>query len=295
MERVVFIVNPRAGFRFNKGVEKIIREKSSKKNIHYTIEYTKGKGDGFYLAVKYINEGFDRIVAVGGDGTLREILDAVALKNVVVGLVPSGSGNGAARNLFLPFKIDEAVEVALGDKVVEVDCGVCNSKIFINVCGFGFDAQIARLFNENKIRGLLPYFIHGIRAYLNWRPFDVEVEFSGVKKVFRSLLVSVANGREYGGGAIINPSSSICDGKVELIVVDVASLSWILRKLPSLFNGKILENENVHYFTSTSFKIKIPPGSLYHLDGEDFISEDGILTVGVLPKAVRFALKYEIL
>ena len=295
MERVVFIINPKAGIKSNRGVERLIVRKSSQKRINYSIEYTKKKGDGFYLAVKYINSGFDRIISVGGDGTLREIIEAAAFKNVVVGILPCGSGNGAARNLGIPLDLHEAMDVALGDKIAEIDCGVCNARLFINVCGVGFDAYIAKLFNKNRIRGLIPYFLYGIRSYFTYKPIDVEVEFDGNRRFFRPFVLSVANGREYGGGAIINPLSSISDARIEMIVVEMDSKFYYLRRIHTLFNGRILENRNVYCFTSTNFMLKLPRGSVYHLDGEDFICDDGILRVSVMHKAVRFALKDEIL
>lgn len=295
MERVVFIINPKSGLKINKVIEKIIVRKVSEKDINYSIEYTKEKGHGFYLAVKYINQGFNRIICAGGDGTLREILEASASKNVIVGLIPCGSGNGAARNLGIPLNVADAIEVALGERIAEIDCGVCNSKLFINVCGVGFDAHIARLFNQNKIRGLIPYFTHGITSYFKYRPVGVEVEFDDIKKFYRPFIIAVANGRQYGGGAIISPLSSVCDSKIELIVIEMASAFYFLKNICTLFNGRILENSKVHCFTSANFKLRIPTGSVYHLDGEDFISEDGLLKISVIPKALKFAVKDEIL
>ncbi|MCX7698828.1 MAG: diacylglycerol kinase family lipid kinase [Candidatus Goldbacteria bacterium] len=296
MDRVIFIINPRSGFKINKFVERNIINKISVRRINYAIEYTKQKGDAFTITIKYLNKGFNRVVCVGGDGTLREILEAVAGKNnVIVGIIPCGSGNGAARNLKIPLNLDEAFEIALGNKIVDIDCGICNSKLFFNICGIGFDAHIAKMFNKNRIRGLLPYFLYGIISYIKFKPIDIEVEYGGKKDFFKPFVVAVANGSQYGGGAIISPRSSLIDGKLDLIVVDNTDFFYLIRRIHTLFNGKILENDKVKYLTSEVFKIKLPPGSIYHLDGEDFISEDGVLKITTLPKAVKFAVKNEIL
>ncbi|MCX7641887.1 MAG: diacylglycerol kinase family lipid kinase [Elusimicrobiales bacterium] len=296
MDRFVFIINPKSGLKINRFIEKNIINKMSKKSINYAIEYTKGKGHAFYLTIKYLNEGFNRVICVGGDGTLREIAEAVVgKKNVIVGLIPCGSGNGAARNLQIPLNIDEALDIAVGEKTVDIDCGICNSRLFLNVCGVGFDAHIASLFNKNKIRGLLPYFIHGISSYFKFKPISIEIGYNENKFFLTPFILTVANGMQYGGGAIISPKSSLIDGKLDLIVIEPSSLLYLVSKIHTLFNGKILENEKVKHIISEVFKIKLPVGSIYHLDGEDFISEDGVLRITIMPKALKFAVKNEIL
>lgn len=297
MNRYLFIINPKAGFKVSFVLEGYIRNKAFESGKRYVIEYTKEKGDGFKIALNYINQGFDRIVCVGGDGTLREVAEAVLnKKGVALGIVPAGSGNGAARNLSIPLNIEKAIDLVFNSKrIVEVDCGICNSKIFINVFGVGLDAHIAHLFNQNRIRGILPYFIHGVKAYLRYKPVSVEVDFGDGFYRFDPILLAIANGCQYGGGAIISPNSSLFDGFLNLVVINNASVWYLLRRINTLFNGKILENDIVKTYVSKSFKIKIPPKTIYHLDGEDYLSEDGFLSVSVIPKALSFIIDDEVL
>lgn len=297
MDRFLFIINPKSGFKINSLIERQIKKKAFELNKKYIIEYTKQKGDGFRIATNYINQGFNKVICVGGDGTLREILEAVfGKRGVVLGIIPAGSGNGAARNLSIPLDIEKALDLVFKPKkIIEVDCGVCNSRLFINVFGVGFDAYIANLFNRNQIRGIIPYFIHGISAYLKYKPITVEVDFGDGFYRFTPFVLAIANGRQYGGGAIISPNSSLFDGFLDLVVIDNASTTYFLRRIKTLFNGKILENEIVKTFVSKNFRLRLPPQTLYHLDGEDFISETGVISVSLIPKAFSFIVNDEIL
>lgn len=297
MDRFLFIINPKSGFKINSFIERLIIKKAFQLNKKYVIEYTKEKGDGFRLAVSYINEGFNKIICVGGDGTLREISEAVVNKdNIVLGIIPAGSGNGAARNLSIPLDIEKAIDLVFSSKkIVKIDCGICNSKVFINVFGIGFDAYIASFFNKNKIRGILPYFIHGINAYFKYKPIPVDVDFGNGFYRFVPFVLAIANGRQYGGGAIISPNSSVFDGFLNLVIINNCSVLYLLKRIKTLFNGEILKNDIVKTYTSKVFKIKVPPHTIYHLDGEDYLSTDGFISVSVIPKAISFIVNNEIL
>ncbi|MGC8867979.1 MAG: diacylglycerol/lipid kinase family protein [Elusimicrobiales bacterium] len=295
MNRFVFIINPKSGLKINTLVERIILKKASCRNVECCLDYTKEKGDAGYLALKYFSEGFNRIICVGGDGTIREIAEVMAGRSgVAIGIVPCGSGNGAARNLSIPLDIEKAIDLVFDGKIKEIDAGICNCRLFINVCGFGFDAHIAKVFNRNRVRGLLPYFIHGFFSFFKYKPIKTLVEFDGRREFFMPFVAAVANGRQYGGGAIISPSSLMDDGLLEFVSVDMASFHYYIKRIHTLFNGDILKNSFVKHYSSCSFKIQLPQKSVYHLDGEDFISEDGILRISVMRKAIKFIVKDEI-
>lgn len=295
MERYLFLINPNSGIKINRFIEKLILEKAAEKKIYYSLEYTRDKEHAQYLALKYISQGFGRIVCAGGDGTVREVAQVVAGKdNAAVGIIPCGSGNGAARNLSIPLNIEKAIEVVFSGKIINIDLGICNSKIFINVCGFGFDASVAQLFNRSRIRGLLPYFIYGFKSFLKYKIKDTEIEFDGKKMLFKPFVACVANSRQYGGGAVISPNSMMDDGLLELVVIEKAGVCYYLKNLKTLFNGNILKNDKVRSFAAPYFDVYIPQGSVYHLDGEDFVSEDGHLRISVMRRGLKVIVKDEI-
>lgn len=289
MKRYIFIINPKSGLKINKLIEKKIKEKFTMPDIEFFIKYTEYKYHSKEIAVNYIEQGFDNIIAVGGDGTIREIAGVVAQrKNIKLGIIPAGSGNGLARNLGIPLNIDNAIKVIIDGRTKVIDCGIVNGEIFLCTCGTGFDAKIAYLFNNTvHSRGLLPYFIHGILSYFKFSPSSTDLYVNGKKYSFKPLIATIANGKQYGGKAIISPNSIMDDGYLEAIVIDDPGLIGMIMGVKSLFNSKILENDCVKSFKSKNFKIVIDKGSIYHLDGEDFRSEDGILNVSVMENAIN--------
>jgi len=287
--KYIFIINPKSGVKLNKYIEKKINDRFSKFEGEFKIEYTQYKKHERELALKYYEKGYRNIITVGGDGTIKEIASfCVGKKDVAIGIIPCGSGNGFARNLNIPLDIDKAIDIIFKNRVRKIDCGIVNGDIFLNTCGTGFDAKIAILFNKNKrIRGLLPYFINGIILYFNFKPYKTEIYLDGEKKVFYPLIATVSNGRQYGGGAVISPNSYLDDGYIELIVIENVNFWKFLSNLKSLFDSSILEKNFVKSFKSTNFRIVLPPQSIYHLDGEDYITRDGVLNISVLSKSLN--------
>ncbi|NLH39162.1 MAG: diacylglycerol kinase family lipid kinase [Elusimicrobia bacterium] len=289
MKKYIFIINPKSGLKINKLIEKKIREKFNMPDIEFFIEYTKYRYHSKEIALNYIEEGFDNIIAVGGDGTIREIAGLLTgRKDIKLGIIPAGSGNGLARNLGIPLNIDDAIRVILNGRTKAIDCGMVNGEIFLCTCGTGFDAKIAYLFNNTvHSRGLLPYFIHGILSYFKFKPNNTDLYVNGEKYSFKPLIATIANGKQYGGKAVISPNSIMDDGYLEAIVIDDPGLIGMIMGVKTLFNSKILENDCVKSFRSKNFKIVIDKGSVYHLDGEDFSSEDGVLNISVMENAIN--------
>ncbi|MEF3279729.1 MAG: diacylglycerol kinase family lipid kinase [Elusimicrobiota bacterium] len=288
MNRYLFIINPKSGVKFNKSIEKKIKEKFSKKDALFSIEYTRYKNHSKEIVLRYVNNGYPNIIVAGGDGTIKEVAEIIVGKeNINLGILPAGSGNGLARNLFLPLDISKAVDVIFKNKIRKIDCGLANGNIFISTCGMGFDAEVAYLFNhKTNLRGLLPYFIHGVFSYFRFKPKKTKVFIDGKRYVFQPIIATVANGMQYGGGAIISPNSIIDDGFLEFVVIENPGFFKTLLKINSLFNSKILENEFVKSFRAKNFKIIIPKGTVYHLDGEDYLSE-GEIEISILHKCLN--------
>ncbi len=284
--KYLFLINPKSGFKINKYVEKKIKENFREKD--FSIEYTQYKNHAKKIVLNYISKGYSNIIVAGGDGTVKEVAEILAGKDINLGIIPCGSGNGLARNLYIPVDIDKAIEIIKKGNVRKIDCGLCNGDIFLSTCGTGFDARVAYLFNNTvHQRGLIPYFFYGFISYLKYQPSKTKIIFDNNEFIFYPLVATVTNGRQYGGGAIINPDAIIDDGFIEVVIVEKRNIFKLLKKLPTLFNSRILENDFVKTFKSKNFTIFIENGWVYHLDGEDYIAESGKLEVSVMEKALR--------
>lgn len=286
-----FIINPNSGKKREKAfIEQFIKEESEKRKFNFEIHHTKFRGHACELAAEAALKRFSIVVAVGGDGTIREAASSlIGDGKPALGVVPLGSGNGLARNLCLPLDWKKALEVVFRAEERKIDAGLCNGELFLCACGFGIDAVIARKFNSgNHGRGLIPYFISGFSSFLKFRAKLTRVKAgNGEMLQLFPLIGAVMNGRQYGGGARVNPEGMIDDGFLELVTVPSMGFFSAIVKLPYIFNGKIMEKKAASYLRIKNAEIFLGVDSIYHLDGEDFLSKDGVLKVSVLPAALR--------
>lgn len=286
-----FIINPNSGKKKEKRfIENFIREEAQRRKISIEISYTREKGHASSLAFEAMSKGFSCVVAVGGDGTIREVALSLVGKEVpTLGIIPLGSGNGLARNLSLPLDWKKAVEVVFNRNERDIDVGLCNGDIFLCSCGFGIDALIAQKFNSGRHgRGILPYFISGLKSFFEFRPKMIRVRQNQEESLeYFPIMAAVMNGRQFGGGAIVNPYGMIDDGYLELVIVPSMSFFKAVSGVRHIFNGKIIEKKLASLISIKNAEIIIGRNSLYHLDGEDFISTEGVLKISLMRRKLR--------
>ncbi|HAH31658.1 MAG TPA: hypothetical protein DCL44_05025 [Elusimicrobia bacterium] len=283
-----FIVNPKAGHK-RKNIAELIDNVFRARNIHCEIEFTTKRGHARELAAKAVTQGFSNVVAVGGDGTIRETASALIGHSQTLGIIPCGSGNGLARNLYLPLDAGACLRGLLDWPVREIDAGLANGELFLCSAGVGLDAELARDYNARKgRRGILPYLYHGVLQFFKYRPVPMAAVFQSKRVEFEPLLAAVLNGRQYGGGAQIAPDAYLDDGLLDLVVVRKTGFLKTIRALPALFNGALTSHpELVSYFKAQLFEFHCRKGTAYHLDGEDFVCDTGLLKITVLPKGLK--------
>ncbi|OGS15890.1 MAG: hypothetical protein A2234_05335, partial [Elusimicrobia bacterium RIFOXYA2_FULL_58_8] len=283
-----FIVNPNAG---NKqwNVETLLEKKFSGRKIHFEMEFTRARGHATELAAKAVLSGFTHVVAAGGDGTIRETAAALIGKDTVLGILPCGSGNGLARNLYIPLGFSAALEGLLEWDPRSIDAGLANGRPFFCAAGVGLDAEIAHDFNSlSRRRGILPYVWYAAKRVLACGPRRVIARLDGTRVEMEALLTAVLNGVQYGGGARIAPGAYIDDGFLDLCFIKKASLPRLLYALPALFSGRLAEHTAIYAaFKARVIELDCGAETWYHLDGEDFFSEDGKVKFSVIPGAIK--------
>jgi diacylglycerol kinase family enzyme len=188
-----------------------------------------------------------------------------------MGIIPAGSGNGLARHLKIPLNIKSALERIGKFEPKIYDTGKVNSKFFVGTCGFGFDGYIAHLFDNFGKRGFVSYAKLIAREYQAYEPTEFEVSFDGETLIKQSLVCAIANSSQFGNGFTISPTSSMQDGKFEIIFID----KFPLIDTPAI--GTRFFTQSIHnskYFTAVDFcesatiKVKSDGKVHYHLDGE---------------------------
>jgi YegS/Rv2252/BmrU family lipid kinase len=232
---------------------------------------TERPGHARDIALNAIGRGVSTLVAWGGDGTMNEIGTAVAFRDATMSLVPSGSGNGLARELGIPFDPDAALALALrGGREMTIDAGEIDGRLFFNVAGVGLDARVAHAFAADSLqkRGFARYLHLTMRELAAYRPDLLTVSTPAGSICKPSLLVAIANGRQYGNGAIIAPDAKLDDGRLDIVTIGARSLLRATVELPFVFMGLVDRVAGVRIQTAESVAITSPHPIIYHLDGE---------------------------
>ncbi len=290
-QKTVFIFNPKSGYIGNKkGVIRWIDRIWGSAERDYCIQVTTRPGEAVHLARKEAERGADLIVAIGGDGTLNEVVRGILGTDACAGLIPAGSGNGFARHWDIPLDPERACRGLLSPRVVHCDIGTANQHIFLVTFGCGIDAAIGARYVQSTMRGIPSYFYHGVHAFLEYRAPQIQVHQNGLPIYEgRPLLLTIANARGYGGGTIIAPQAKADDGLLDLCVIESLTIFSSLKFLPNLFNGEVSKIPGYRHQQINRAIVILSENSPVHLDG-DYCPNLREIEIGVQPRALRFAL-----
>ncbi|MDZ7267896.1 MAG: diacylglycerol kinase family lipid kinase [candidate division KSB1 bacterium] len=281
--KMLFIVNPISGFR---------RDKSDLINrIHAQfpagdIELTAAPGEATRLAGEAARRGYHLVAAVGGDGTVNEVASGLVGTDTALGIIPRGSGNGLARGLGIPLAPAGSLQVLRAGQVRTIDVGCAAHRHFFAVCGVGFDANVGRKFNAATWRGPLPYFLIAAQEFVDYKPEPLRLHVKHQQWEKTPFLITIANTRQYGNGAIIAPQAQPDDGLLDMCVVEPLRLLDALKYAPRLFNGTIDRAPIISYQRVQEITIAKDGPILFHVDGEATLCE-GPLKISIKPRALR--------
>ena len=282
---ILFILNPASGGKKRIHWEPIIRKffKQLSYQIHFYI--LSGEEDG--SAINYWIEKMtpQKIVAVGGDGTVSLVAKQLLCSPIPLAILPGGSANGMATELKIPKDTSSALEIILNGKEKKCDVLQINeNNICIHLSDLGLNARIVKYFDKNTMRGMWGYARMLIKILVEGKPVNAHIVADDVDVNIPAYMIVIANATKYGTGAVINPDGLIDDGKFELVVV--RKLSWIgfvkmfLSKKP--FNPK-----KVEIFQTRKAVITAKRRTHFQVDGE-FIGKRKNVTAEIIPSALTF-------
>lgn len=269
---VTIIINPISGGasleRARQRAERAAAVLTSR-GVRGDIFLTEHPGHARDLAASAAAQGAPLVIAWGGDGTVNEVASALAFGPTALGIVPAGSGNGLARALGVSREPERAIIDALGASSRRIDTGEFGGRLFVSVAGVGFDAHVAACFaNASSRRRLSGYVRISVRELVTYRPRQYRISGHAQGATRSVLMVTLANGPEFGNGARIAPEARVDDGWLDLVVVEESSRIRTICALPALFTGGIARIPGVSMQRVESATIEADEPMAFHVDGE---------------------------
>jgi diacylglycerol kinase (ATP) len=300
------ILNPAAGRRRGRARLAAYRRLLEERLEDPTLVETTRPGEESDLTARAIEEGYDVVVAVGGDGTWSHVAHQLlesGRDDVALGILPSGTGNDFGRNFgYDPRSPAEAVRVLVDGHTRTVDVGLVESpsapdrdpgifepRHFLNVVGFGFDiAVIDASARARFLKGELLYKVTALQQLFRFRGFRLRLEpASAEPREGTHLMVTVSNGRYFGGGFPIAPAGTVNDGLLHACRIGDASPFGRLQLFNWAEKGEHIRSERVEVLGDSGFRLTFDAPPRFEVDGDVRRAADATVQVRVLPRALR--------
>ncbi len=269
-ERVLAIVNPVAGKGTGARIVGRLAADLAGAGLHVDVETTPAPGEAARLASAAVEDGYQRVISVGGDGTANEVANGLVGTDVALGLYPIGSGNDFARALGYPRKRDEVAAFLAEARPRRIDLGEVNGRIFLNAAGVGIDGHVAeRVLASARIVGpTLGYFVGALVSIATYRPRQMRVRIGGTHREGKHLIVVAANGTHFGSGMHVAPDAKLDDGQLEIVVGGDLGRWASLVALGKLYRGTHVDGKTIFGFRAPSLDVEFDERQPMEADGE---------------------------
>ena len=267
-KHIVFIINPKSGVQRQKEIKEAIDAHLDSEKYSHEILNTEYAKHGISLAHDAAGKGAYAVVAVGGDGSVNDVVQGLLGTGTILAIIPKGSGNGMARTMRIPLDTAEAIKVISKGNVGEMDVAFANGQAFISNAGVAFDALISKKFAKSEKRGLMVYSWLVTKYMWLYKERDYKIVIDGTEHKSRAFMINVANGQQFGYNFKIAPMASFSDGILDVIII---------RKFPKLLggilvvramSGTIAKSPFVKHFTGREITISSPLLKLMQTDGD---------------------------
>ena len=268
-KKTAIIVNPISGMGRQKKIETLLKDNLNQDLFDYTVRYTERIHHGTDLAREAVDQGYDCVVAVGGDGSVNDVAQGLKDSGVTMGIIPCGSGNGLARTLKIPLKPALAIRMLNQMNEIAIDSIVINdSWLCVNAAGVGFDAYIARLMHAAKTRGFAAYTNLILREYASYKCNNYRLTIDDRTIERSAWFIAVANGRQYGYNLAVAPKAQLCDGLIDISIIDKIPLDHIPITAPMAFMNLLDHSQHAEMFRGKEIIIEGNVHKWVNIDGE---------------------------
>ena len=278
--KVLFVINPVSGGKEKNNWEAAIREYFSDKPHQTEFYLLCGKDDKTSLLHHIDMVKPHRVVAVGGDGTVKMLADILKETTTALAILPAGSANGMARELEIPDNIEEALDVVVHGQIKKIDVlRIDEEHICIHLSDLGLNAMLVKYFEKSEKRGMLGYGKAVFRVLWQKQKMKVTIQTESQKLQREAYMVVLANARKYGTGANINPDGNIADGKFEIVILRKLNIFEILK---AIFTDQSFHPRRIEVISATTVEIRTHRKSYFQIDGE-YQGRTNLVRARVLP------------
>lgn len=280
--RIKVIVNPVAGAYSTRRKWPTISQLLKHIGLSFDSEYTEGTGHAIELARAAASNGYQCLVAVGGDGTINEVANGILRSThateTSLGIISTGTGSDFVRSVGIPRDFPSACSILTSSARLSIDVGIVEyqskgqtlKRFFVNGAGVGFDATVVEKTEHlpKYFGGTVPYVAGLLRSLLSYKNKAVLVKAEDETISGRVLNVVVANGGYLGGGMHIAPQAELCDSLLDMVMVGDMGKLELLKEFPTVYKGTHINHPKVRMVKAKRITIDSPERMLVHADGE---------------------------
>jgi diacylglycerol kinase (ATP) len=297
-----FIVNPAAGSHTTHKKWKLITALLKHIGLHFDYEFTEGSGHAIELAKLAAINGYERIIAVGGDGTVNEvangILNSTNPNDSLLGVISTGTGGDFIRSAGIPRDYLKACSNLSDSHRLLVDIGIvecfkngkATKRFFINTAGLGLDAAVVAATEKlpKYFGGTIPYLWGLVRTLFTYDNKSVVVHSNGKSESQRVVSIVVANGRFAGGGMHFAPTAKLDDGLLDMVTIGNFGKLELIKSFPKVYKGTHIFLPKVNVEKTTDISIESTEKALVYADGE--LLGESPARFKIIPSALQVAI-----
>jgi diacylglycerol kinase family enzyme len=286
-KNIIIVVNPVSGAFEKKEIVDSTLLFAKNENLESILYETSGTKDVENIKNLYNIHKPERIIIIGGDGTIRMVAEAIAKEDVILGIIPAGSANGFALDLDLQLTLEKNLEVAFLHQFMEVDIITINGKISIHLSDLGLNAELIKNYEQGEIHGKWGYALNTITTLFDsGNPFTAKIKANNETFGYVARMIVIANAKKYGTGVVINPNGVMNDGKFELV---------ILKNFDLIIFGQIISGnmpsdpDDVEIISTDKATIELDAPVSFQIDGE-YCGTETKLDIKILHKQLKIAV-----
>ncbi len=269
--KTLIILNPSAAKGRVLGLRDLIESEFKKYRMDYLLHISRSSADIIKTTKANLNKGFSNFIAVGGDGTIHYIANALAGTGKKIGVIPTGSGNDIATCLGISPDIRKCCQIINKGKIKKIDTGLINDRYYyLCIAGSGFDSQVNYLANNTRLplKGPARYNYAVYETLITFKPRKFFINYVNNNREFYGMMIAVSNMAMYGGGMKITPEASPEDGLFDVCIIKKINKMHFIKIFPKVYKGEHTSDRHVEIFRTSMIKIDSEYQFSVFADGE---------------------------